>query len=415
MLREYILSFLHKQKGKSLPLVCVELAIRALSMVIFPIVYVLLSICALIRPIRFGFLYHERLGHLALNTDLYLRRRYLGLLPQNEVHVFFVYAPANRQLVRMFAREMMLVNSTFLAKLLAPVGLLRTRFWIPLPFIGNEFKEFNGAPPQIQFTRQEQQRGRDCLSHMGLDSDAWYVCIFARDHQYYKVFSPNTDVTFSDHRNADINTYELAIKAILDAGGWVIRMGSCVESPLAFKHPRVVDYASTCREDFADVYVTAHARLFIGTTSGASDMAVLFDIPFVGVNWVPIGYAPFGKHSIFIPKRIVTLESGKQVAMSEQLHAFIGNQVSAAIIPEQMLEQRGWRFVDNTPEEIRDAVVEQLQRLAGSFEPDNEYQQALDSYEAILPATNIYRPNRSPMARAMLLSLDLTEAKAIAM
>lgn len=407
MLGRYLCAYLRKQSGKNLSAICVDFATRLMSGVIFPFIYITLSAIALVRPIRFGFLYHERLGHLALNTDLYLRRRYLGYLNDNEIHIFLVYEPANQQLVKMFAREMIVVNSTLLAKLLAPIGILRTRFWVPLPFLGNEFNEFNAAPPQIHFTSEEHLRGNSFLSELGLAKDDWYACIFARDHHYYKVYAPNTNTSFSDHRNADIETYDLAIKAILDEGGWVIRMGSCVEKPLRFEHPRVIDYATTCRQDFTDIYVTAHAHLFIGTTSGASDIAVLFDVPFVGVNYAPVGAAPFGKSSIYIPKRIVYKDTGEQVPMRQQLNAFIGNQVSTEMIPEKILEENGWRFVDNTRYEIRDVVEEQLKRINGAFIPDEAYKQAACNYQLIMPNENIYQVNRSPMGRNMLLSLDL--------
>lgn len=408
--RNYVLAFLQKQKGKSAWAIAMEVVLRGISLLIFPVAYVTLATCALVKPIRLGFLYHERLGHLALNTDLYLRRRHLGLIPRNEIHIFFIYAPANRQLVKMFSRQMLLIDSTVLAKILAPIGLLRTRFWIPLPFLGNEYKEFNSAPPQIAFTTAEEERGREFLRRMGIGPADWYVCIFARDHRYYRTFSPHTDIAFSDHRNADIDSYDLAIQTILDAGGWVIRMGSCVEKPLRFKHSRVIDYASSFREDFADVYLTAHARFFIGTTSGASDLAVLFDVPFVGVNWVPVGYAPFGRNAIFIPKRIVERKRDGQVPMRHQLEAFTGNQVSAAIIPEELLRERSWRFVDNTSQEIADAAREMLERLDGRFcDSDPCYLRALARYRAILPEKNIYRANRSPMGRNMLLSIDLED------
>ncbi|MBK9350977.1 MAG: TIGR04372 family glycosyltransferase [Sulfuritalea sp.] len=219
---------------------------------------------------KLGFLYHERLGHLALNTDLYLRRRHLGIIPSHEVHIFFVYSPANQQLVKMFSRRMVLINSEFLSKVFAPIGFFRTRFWEPLPFIGNEYDEFHSAPPQISFSANEEAKGQQFLNGMGITKDHWYACFFARDHRYYEVFSPNTDAAFSDHRNADIDTYRLAAEAIVRAGGWVVRMGSCVEKVFQMDHPRVIDYASICRDDFADIYITAHARFFVGTPSGAT-------------------------------------------------------------------------------------------------------------------------------------------------
>lgn len=402
----YFLAFLQKQKGKSVKELAVELFLRAVSLLIFPFAYGFLAACALVKPVRLGFLYHERLGHLALNTDLYLRRRYLGLIPKSEVHIFFVYAPANHQLVKMFSREILLVNSEFLSKLFAPIGLFKTRFWQPLPFLGNEYEEFHLAPPQISFTDDEQAKGKQFLASMGIKNSDWYVCFFARDHRYYEIFSPNTNVAFSDHRNADINSYQLAAEAIIRAGGWVVRMGSCVDKPFELSHPRVIDYASICRDDFADVYITAHARFFVGTTSGASDLAVLFDIPFVGVNWVPIGYSPFGKDSIFIPKRIVCSDSGKQIPIRLQLLSFTGMQISAAVIPEHVLQENKWRFEDNTDQELLDIVEEMLERVSGGFVADQNYTDQLVCYSRLLPADNLYRNARAAMGKKMLASLN---------
>ncbi len=411
MFHVLIREFLSRQRGRPLHSVLWEFALRAMGIIIYPFVWLILLTCLPFRPMKVGFLYRERLGHLALNTDLYLRRRYLGLIPSNETHIFFVYRPANEQLVRMFMRRMIIVNCEFLAKLLSPISLFRSRFWIPLPFMGNEYPEFNAAPPQIGFTVDEDRRGRKLLAQMGLHADDWYACIFARDHRYYRVFSPNTDVTFSDHRNADIDTYELAIQEIVNAGGWVIRMGSCVEKPLSFRHSRVIDYASSGRNDFGDVFITANARFFVGTTSGASDLSVLFDVPFVGVNYVPVGCAPIGKSSIYIPKRIVRMADGRQVPMQEQFLAFPGNQVSAAVVPEHVLGEHGWRFVDNTAEEIRDVVIEMMQRLDGRYVENEACRLARARYDRILPQDNFHRPNKSPVGQAMLLSLDMGETE----
>ena len=402
---EYLGSFVEKQKGKKLLSVFTEILLRILSLFIFPFVFGLLALCAVIRPVKFGFLFHERLGHLALNTDLYLRRRYLGVINKNEIHIFFVYVPANKQLVRMFSREMTLINSEFMSKLFSPIGLFRTRFHIPLPFIGNEYDEFYSAPPQISFTDKENQAGRRFMESLGIADDQWYACFFARDSQYYRIFSPNTDATFSDHRNADIDTYTLAAQAVLSAGGWVIRMGSCVERPFNFKHPRVIDYASNYRNDFADIYITANARFYVGTTSGASDIAVLFDIPFVGVNWVPVGYSPFGKDSIYIPKRTLTCETAEEVPISEQLNEFIGNQISVSINPSEVLSRFGWCFLDNTAEEIRDIVDEMLRKLAGENVDDSEIKFLTTWYAELMPMENIYRKTPSKIGTSFLKRL----------
>jgi putative glycosyltransferase (TIGR04372 family) len=399
--------FFEKQKNRGLSKITYELFIRALSLLIFPFAYGLLSVIELIKPVRIGFLYHERLGHLALNTDLYLRRRHLGMTNKKETHIFFVYKPANNQLALMFSRELKLYNSEFFSKLFAPIGIFHTRFHLPMPFIGNEYHEFHSAPPQISFTDEERLKGANFTRSLGIGDNDWYVCFFARDNKYYKIYSPNTDTTFSDHRNSDVDSYILAAKFIVDSGGWVIRMGSCVEKSFNFKHPRVIDYAIDFRNDFADIYLSANAKLFVGTASGASDIAALFDVPFVGVNWVPIGYSPFAKNSIFIPKRLIKLDSGGQVPLRDQLTAFVGNQVSANIKPEETLDKYGWKFNDNTELEIAQAVEEGLNRVNNKFVHEYRYTEALIKIKKMIPSDNIYRKTKTPIASKMLLSMDL--------
>ncbi len=84
--------------------------------------------------------------------------------------------------------------------------------------------------------------------------------------------------------------------------------------------------------------------------------------------------------------------------------------MSAAIIPEHVLDERGWQFRDNTPVEIQEVVEEMMQRLEGKFVEGPEYHEALNRYSMILPADNIYRASKSPVGKKMLLSMCLADA-----
>ena len=404
-MQELIQTYWRKQAGKSFLVVSLDFSLRIVSLFVFPGLYLALALTSIIHTVKIGFIYHERLGHLALNTDLYLRRKWLQPKSTRESHIFLVYSPANRQLLKMFSRQMTIFESELLAKLFSPLAVFNTRFHVSLPFIGNEYEVFNSSPPQIKFTEDESLLGRKYLAELGINSDDWFVCIFARDHKYYRVHSPNTNTAFSDHRNADINTFKLAAEAVVELGGWVVRMGSSVEQPIMFDHPRIIDYASTCRNDFLDIFLTAHARFYVGTTSGASDVAVLFDVPFVGVNYVPIGCQPFGKNSIFIPKKIVAKGTGLLVPLADQLRLFTGNQMSAHLIPEECLGEHDWQFLDNSPEEIKAATLEMVNRLDGRFVEDDRYRELQTRYINLLPNENIYRKNISPMCSSFLTSI----------
>lgn len=400
--------FLGKQKGKSIGYIVYDLLIRVISVIFFPTIWLLLYLINLFVKVKIGFLYHERLGHLALNTDLFLRRLKLGLLPSDVHYIFFVYSPANRQIVKMFKRHLNIVESEFLSKLLSPFGILNTRFYQHLPFIGNEYMEFNQCDAVLSFTQEEESVGYEKLSEMGIGRNDWYVCIFSRDHAYYKAFSPYADRRFSDHRNADIDTYNKAIQYIIDCGGYVVRMGSCVEKPLSFKHPKVIDYASSeTREDFMDIFLSAKCKFYLSNTSGALDIAVVFDKPVAGVNWVPIGYSPFGKNSIYIPKKIKYKDSNLEIPFVQQLRLFVGNQVGTYLFPEEILSQVGAIFVDNTPDEILCVAVEMLDRLNDKFIGNRLYVEKLKEYFDVFPDENIYRANLTPIEKRFLMTMRL--------
>ena len=86
-----------------------------------PLFVLHLPICVLILPfrrVRFGiFSMCHRIGHLALNTDLLFRRRWLARGPDRadrDLLVFFSGDPANEQLLKMWARKALVVRDRFL-------------------------------------------------------------------------------------------------------------------------------------------------------------------------------------------------------------------------------------------------------------------------------------------------------------
>ena len=64
--------------------------------------------------IRIGILRHYRIGHLAFNTELFLRRQSEGKKKGRKVYLFFSKRPINRQLLRMIKRRALVLESPFL-------------------------------------------------------------------------------------------------------------------------------------------------------------------------------------------------------------------------------------------------------------------------------------------------------------
>lgn len=387
-----------------------DVLVRLFSLITFPLIYLLLTLFNFFYPIRIGFLYRVRLGHLISNTDFYLRRRYLGEVPKG-LHIFFTYRPTNQQVCTLFSRVIPLVNSEFLTKLFAPIAIFDTKFFLKTPFIGNEYRERVLAPSQVNFSLEEITKGRQKLRSMGLGPEDWYVCIHARDNAFTLSLPGGENyIESGNYRNADIDTYELAALEIIRRGGFVIRMGSLVEKEFCLKHPRVIDYPFHHRDDFSDVFISANAKFFISTANGAVDLPQLFDVPILQVNVVPIGFSPLSKNSLYIPKRIFN-HNGMQVNFQEQLLFFQELPLNATINPAAELSKRGWVVKDNSAEEILQATIEMFSRLDDGFASDEHMTALLSKYYQLFDEKNIYIKNKAPCAQFFLETLDLSKIK----
>ena len=72
---------------------------RAAARILFcGIVLPLLFMAEPFYKIRLGILRYQRIGHLALNTDAFLRRQQLNGVPPRTFYLFAVHDPANQQL-----------------------------------------------------------------------------------------------------------------------------------------------------------------------------------------------------------------------------------------------------------------------------------------------------------------------------
>ena len=130
----------------------------------------------LLKPfiwIKVGFLICERIGHLALNTDIFLRRRQLGIYPDGPFYCFLCnpHNLANRQLLNMWKRVIPVVEGRVLSWLyygMLPI-LKKTPFYQGLPMDSNEYYEFNNAKPSLYFTPEEMNKGRNLLYKLNVD------------------------------------------------------------------------------------------------------------------------------------------------------------------------------------------------------------------------------------------------------
>ena len=135
------------------------------------------------------------------------------------------------------------------------------------------------------------------------------------------------------------------------------------------------------------------ADFLIGTTSGATDVAVLFDTPFLGVNYAPFMECPLGRLDVFIQKKIVDrsykIIPYKNLIHNPKYYLFDGNV---------MFKEYGVKYIDNTSEEIYDAVVEMTERIEKTFVLNNKQKELLNNYHNCFCLKNAWSNNFSPIS-----------------
>ena len=274
------------------------------------------------RQIRLIEFREDRIGHLAQDTELFVRKLTFEARASNPKYVFLAARPANRQLLQMWKRRIFVLESVWLRRAFSgakPI-LARTRFIEQLPHWTDDSNSILGrGDPCLSFTPEEEQRGREFLEQVGLGPGDWFVCFHCRDASYLsrRIGFGAGEVPSPSYQDADIATYFDAIKWVRDQGGFVFRMGAIVDSPLPPLGPRIIDYASSHRTDFLDIYLSAHCRFFIGSNSGIVCVPQIFNVPLCCANIFPFGVIVAGAKTIFIPKLLRSRSDGSICSLTK--------------------------------------------------------------------------------------------------
>lgn len=356
---------------------------RALQMLLKLPLYILsvpvVLVIRLIRPwllVRWSGLMSRRIGHFAGNTEMYLCERDAGINAPKQRHVdlfYMGYRPScNQQLAIMWKRVLRVWPSWILAPIsivnrLIPGGAVHE--------IGNNTQHdrdvhnlLDRFPPHLKFTPEEEARGEAGMRAIGIPQGAHFVCLIVRDSAYLDFYQPWV-WSYHSYRDSDIQNYILVAEVLADRGYFVIRMGAKVREAMKTAHPRVIDYATNGRRsDFMDIYLCAKCEFCISTGLGLDAIPETFRRPIVYVNFVPLGYLhTFRKEFISITKKHISKEEGKSLIMREIFNHGVGFYTHTADYTS-----KGVELIENTPEEIRDVVIEMAERLNGTWQPHED-------------------------------------------
>lgn len=373
---------------------------------LYPIAWILSKLSAT----RYVSLANHRIGHLALDTDCFFKEMALAATSQ-EANMQEVVAltretepcnPALMEYWKTYAEQngIRLLDGRdhpFLRRLssLSPTGIptvYNTGISVSAVLAGRDFRMIRGIGkssyqvyhdwgdrhPLLSLSNEHRQRCREAMvREWGISESDWFVCLHNREAGWDRMIDSDAKAGKKDFRNSDIATYQLAAKAVAEAGGWVIRMGDSTMTRLAAAGwERTIDYAhSGLKSDWMDLFLCANARFFLGTNSGLFALSTVFGVPSAMCNLVPMTGMALLKGDLCVPKLLRSRETGRLVPFPEILQSqyHLSNN-------GDLYDHWGLEIIDNTPEEIADLALEAMAKLDGSFEEheeDDELQIAL--------------------------------------
>ena len=358
----------------------VSLLYLFLQLPIYPISILIFIIIILIRPwylIRWNKLNSGRLGPIASETELYCCERDANInFPKQRYKDLFYYSKitSNRTLKNMWRRSIVILPSW----LLKPIHLISKFFCsffgikniheINSPInedrdVFNHFDKFNS---HVSFTVDEEVNGREILEKFGLPKNAKFVCLIVRDSGYLERHAKKENLgrwAYHNYRDGDIDRYVMAAEELASRGYYVFRMGINVKKPLKSSNPKIIDYANTgIRSDFMDVYLGAKCSFCVSTSCGFDAIPFLFRRPIAFVV-VPIGWCfTSSEKFLILTKHHINKLTKKELSISE---IFLSN-VAGSLFSEEY-ENNNVELQENTPDEIRDLVIEMDNRIKGNW------------------------------------------------
>lgn len=342
----------------------------------------ILLVIRLIKPfilVRIGILFSSRIGHFAGNTELYLCEKDFNINVPKKRHVDFFYLEkgpiCNLQMLEMWKR----ILRVWPRWILCPVdrlnrvlpGGLDHRIGTNTQHDRDVHNLLDRSRPHLSFNDYEESKGQHFLALMGVPKNAKFVCLIVRDSAYLSDHLRDVDCTYHNYRDSDVQNYVMCAKSLVQRGYYVLRMGVKVHSAINIDDPKIIDYATNgMRSDFMDIYLGAKCTFCISVGTGFDAIPIIFRRPIVYVNMVPVGYFfSFSNKFLGIFKHHVSKVDNKKIPLSKIMHTGAGFFLTTV-----QYEDLGISLLENSPEEIRDVVIEMEEKLNGSWVVNDEYE-----------------------------------------
>jgi putative glycosyltransferase (TIGR04372 family) len=375
---------------------------KALTIFGYTLAPFLLALLRMLKPmvlIRIGIIAADRLGHFAGNMEIYLceQENKINCPAKNYIDLFTLHKPiSNLQFDSMLRRKVLIcpgfiLNPVFRLNSIVPGGKVHEILSIGYQHERDIYNLLDKSRQHFYFSESELKFGAAELSKMGISKNEKIVCLMVRDNAYLKSHIPG-DWTVHDYRDSNIDSYEMAVLQLIARGYCVIRMGAKVGAPVKLAHPMYIDYATNgMRSDFMDIFLAHKCQFAISTGNGWDAVpGWIFRKPVVFVNDHVMGFiSSYTRRFLVIPKKFYYIKNGKLLSLKEIFSTGIG-----VCMNSYELESFGVKLIDNSPDEIRDVVIQMVEQLENPHKTDHGYDYLMGKFIKNYPLDIVHPINK---------------------
>lgn len=231
---------------------------------------------------------------------------------------------------------------------------------------------------KIKFPFFSEDRVNEILSTYNINKN--FVGLYSRNNLYFKknkIFDPN----FSDYKNFNFQDYSLVIKYLNEKNNSIIKLGETFpEENLGHFKSKIITSLDYSLDDEIDYFLHSNSRYNVFSNSGASGVSEILRKKTVYINLIPFSWfklSNLAPNSIILPKKIYNFEKGKFLSFKE-IFEFEGEGIDSIHTQIDPYKKNNLNYIDNSPKEILDAVMQMEKRLSG--ENDNEESKKLNNF-----------------------------------
>ena len=324
--------------------------------------------------VRFGGIVSSRIGHFSVNTELYCCEIESGINKpkQSYLDLFYYDDISNQQLAKMWRRKLNIMPKWSLS----PIHNLNE-------FLVNFFPNFKmhnivseatqdrdvnnligKSKTHLEFTEEEEMLGKEYLKKFGVSEKDKFVCLTLNDPSYLNTYYSYKDWSYHYYRKSNIDNYILVAEELASRGYFVFRMGKIVSTPLKSSNHKIIDYASSnLRNDFMDIYLGAKCAFCISASSGFDGVPTIFRKPVVQIVVPLLDAKTWSEQVLILTKHHFSKKKKRKLTLSEILLSEI-----ASCAATKQFEALEVELIENSPEEIKDIVVEAIERIENKWE-----------------------------------------------